>query len=140
MTRIGNLPITLMAPLFIHWLGFILDQKLIFNKHMELMCTKANNIITGLQVLCNTIKGMDQTHICLLEKMCIILVLTYSCQLWSSERLPQVSLTKKLQMVQNNTMRRISGAFRTSYQGIYTVWSIGQNPKCRKSQTTNMII
>ena len=72
VTKIGDLPITLTAPLVIRWLGFYLDKRLTFSKHVEIMCARASNVVTGLQVLGNTVKGMDQTHPRPPPKICVV--------------------------------------------------------------------
>ena len=58
--------------------------------------------------------GMNQVHLRLLFKTCVIPVLTYGCQLWYRPDAPKKGLLKKLQVVQNAGLRRIAGAFRTT--------------------------
>lgn len=57
---------------------------------------------------------MNQYHLWLLYKTCVIPVLTYSCQLWFNTDKPNKHLLLTLQWVQNNALRRITGSFRTA--------------------------
>jgi len=57
---------------------------------------------------------MNQYHLRLLYKTCVIPVLTYGSQLWFNLENPPKNLIQTLQKVQNNALRRIAGAFRTS--------------------------
>ena len=57
---------------------------------------------------------MNQYHLQLLYKTCVIPVLTYGCQLWFNSDKPNKRLLLTLQRVQNNALRRITGSFRTA--------------------------
>ena len=106
--------ISIKPPKYIRWLGFYLDRKLTFKHHVDILCAKAKNIISGLSCLGNTIAGMNQNHLRLLYKTCVIPVITYGSQLWFNPYHPRVLLMKKLEKIQNLGLRKVTGAFRTS--------------------------
>jgi len=109
-----NKKITLTPAPTLRWLGFHLDSRLSFREHVKIMAKKGNGVIHGLSCLGNTIHGMNQYHLRLLFKTCVIPVLTYGSQLWFNPEKPPNHLIKTLQKVQNNALRRVAGAFRTS--------------------------
>lgn len=99
---------------FSRWLGIFLDSKLSYKQHIKAMVTRGVTITSGLQMLCNTIRGMDQTHMRQLYNACILPVLTYSCPIWYNKNKPQKHLIKHLMTVQNIMLRKILGVFRTT--------------------------
>src|SRR5579864_3263258 len=78
------------------------------------MTAKGSNVVSGIKCLGNTIKGLNQENLRHLFKTCVIPVLTYGCQLWYDPDHPKKSFLRKLQVVQNNALRHIAGAFRTT--------------------------
>ena len=113
-STLNGLPITITPPKYIRWLGFYLDRKLTFFDHVRILAVKGKAITTGLQCLGNTVCGLSPHHMHLLYRTCVIPVITYGCQLWYRPNAPKKALIKKLQIVQNKALRRITGAFRTS--------------------------
>jgi hypothetical protein len=96
------------------WLGFYFDWKLSFRTHVDILCKKGKSVINGLQCLGNTVVGMNQHHLHLLFKTCVIPTITYGSQLWFNPKKPLKGLLNKLQVVQNHGLRCISGAFRST--------------------------
>lgn len=79
------------------------------------MCNRARVTIKALQLLGNSVRGLDHmrhTWWKLAYNAICLPVLTYGCQLWYNGK--QVTLVKKLQTVQNNTVKAISRAFQTT--------------------------
>ena len=113
--------VTIIPPLYIRWLGFYLDRKLSFKYHIDILCAKAKNIISGLTCLGNTISGLNQNNLRLLYKTCIIPVITYGSQLWFNPYHPKKLLINKLQVVQNLGLRRVTGTFRTTNTEALTI-------------------
>jgi len=103
--------ITLTPPSSLCWLGFYLDRKLSFSKHVKIMAKCGNSVVHGLSCLGNSLHGMNQYHLWLLYKTCVIPVLTYGCQLWFNPNKPNKCLLLTLQWVQNNAICRITGSF-----------------------------
>ena len=71
-------------------------------------------ITSGLQMLCNTIRGMDQTHMRMMYNVCVLPVLTYACPIWFNKHKLQKHLLKELEKVQNVALRCILRAFHTT--------------------------
>ena len=99
---------------FSRWLGVFLDSKLTYKQHIKAMANRGITITSGLQMLCNTIRGMDQTHMQQMYNACVLPVLTYACPIWYNKNKPQKHLVKELTKVQNVALHRILGAFRTT--------------------------
>lgn len=96
----------------LRYLGFFFDNKLSWKHHVEVMCNRARATLKALQLLGNSVRGLDQAKWRLVYNAICLPVLTYSCQLWYTGK--QITLVKKLQIVQNDAVRLISGTFRTT--------------------------
>jgi hypothetical protein len=96
----------------LRYLGFFLDSRLNWGHHVEVMCNRARASLKALQLLGNSVRGLDQASWRLAYSAVCLPVLTYGCQLWYTGK--QKTLVKKLQTVQNDAVRIISGAFRTT--------------------------
>lgn len=96
----------------IRYLGFFFDTRLNWTRHVEVVCNRARASLKALQPLGNSVRGLDQANWRLAYNAICLPVLTYGCQLWYRGK--QVTLVKKLQVVQNEAVRIISGTFRTA--------------------------
>ena len=76
---------------------------------MEVMCNRTRASIKALQLLGNSVCGLDHASWCLVYNAICLPVLTYGCQLWFTNK--QKTLVQKLQTVQNEAVRIIAGAF-----------------------------
>src|SRR5258708_38588728 len=76
------------------------------------MCNRARASIKALQLLGNSVRGLDQGRWRLAYNAICLPVLTYGCQLWYTGK--QIMLVKKLQVVQNEAVRLILGTFQTT--------------------------
>ena len=98
----------------VQWLGIFFDPELHFKKHMEIMCNRATSISHGLCMLANTVRGLSQRNLQILVKTCIHPILTYASPVWFRPDQPQLTLIRKLDVVQNIGLRLITGAFKTT--------------------------
>ena len=96
----------------LRYLGFHFDQRLNWSHHVEVVCNRARASLKALQLLGNSVHGLDQASWRLAYLAICLPVLTYGCQLWYKGK--QVTLVKKLQTVQNGAVRVISGTFCTT--------------------------
>jgi Reverse transcriptase (RNA-dependent DNA polymerase)/Endonuclease-reverse transcriptase len=96
----------------IRYLGFFFDNRLNWAHHVNTVCNRARATLKALQLLGNSVRGLDQASWRLAYNAICLPVLTYGCQLWYTGK--QVMLVKKLQTVQNDAVRIISGTFRTT--------------------------
>jgi hypothetical protein len=96
----------------LRYLGFFLDHKLRWEHHVNIMCNRARASIKALQLLGNSVRGLDFAQWRLAYNAICLPVLTYGCQLWYTGK--QKKLAHKLQVVQNEGVRLIAGAFRTT--------------------------
>ena len=96
----------------LHYLGFHFDTKLNWSHHVDIVCNRARASLKALQLLGNSVRGLDQASWRLAYIAICLPVLTYGCQLWYKGK--QVTLVKKLQTVQNDVVRIITGTFRTT--------------------------
>ena len=96
----------------IRYLGFFFDTRLNWSHHVDTVCNRARATLKALQLLGNSVRGLDQASWRLAYSAICLPVLTYGCQLWYTGK--QAMLVKKLQTVQNEAVRIISGTFRTT--------------------------
>jgi hypothetical protein len=94
------------------YLSFFFDSRLTWSYHVEVMCNRVCATIKALQLLGNLVRGLEHTKWRLAYNTICLPVLTYSCQLWYMGK--QQGLVKQLQTVQNEAVRVIAGAFRTT--------------------------
>ena len=96
----------------LRYLGFFLDHKLRWEHHVNVMCNRARASIRALQLLGNSVRGLNFAQWRLAYNAICLPVLTYGCQLWYTGK--QKGLVQKLQVVQNEGVRLLAGAFRTT--------------------------
>ena len=97
----------------VRYLGFFFNQKLDWEPHVTTMCNRARASIKALQVLGNTHRGLSMANWRLVFNAVCLPVLAYGSQFWATSR-KYKSLVKKTQLVFNEGVRLISGAFRTA--------------------------
>jgi ribonuclease HI len=98
---------------WVRWLGFFLDRRLNFKTHITKLATRAKSVLGGMQMLANTVRGLDVCHARTLVIACIMPILTYGSALWIHGRNARTHC-KTLQVVQNTACRWITGSFRTA--------------------------
>lgn len=74
------------------------------------MCNRARTSIQALKVLGNTIRGLSMANWRLALNAVCIPVLSYGCQLWYKPK-GVAGLIKKLQVVQNDMVKLVTGSF-----------------------------
>jgi hypothetical protein len=95
------------------YLGFFINHKLDWEPHVTIMCNHACASIKALQVLGSSHCGLSMANWRLVFNTVCLPVLSYRCQLWANS--PKVvSLMKKVQLVFNEGVKVIAGAFRTA--------------------------
>ena len=97
----------------VRYLGFFFNQKLDWEPHVTTMCNRARASIKALQVLGNTHRGLSMANWRLVFNVVCLPVLAYRSQFWATSH-KYKSLVKKTQLVFNEGVRLISGAFRTA--------------------------
>jgi hypothetical protein len=102
---------TLAAKSTICWLGVLFDRKLMFDQHARHLTCRARTSVNGAQMLANTVRGLSQGHLRTLYRACVLPVLTYAAPVWWRGRKRHLHA---LQKVQNEALRHMCGAFRTT--------------------------
>ena len=97
----------------VRYLGFFINHKLDWEPHVTTMCNRARASIKALKVLGNTHRGLSMANWRLVFNAVCLPVLSYGCQLWATSR-KYKTLVKKTQLVFNEGVKIISGAFRTA--------------------------
>ena len=91
---------------------FFIHHKLRWECHMEVMCNRTRASLKALQILGNSVRGLNFAQWQLAFNAICLPVLTYRCQLWYKGK--QKSLVNKLQLVQNEAVKIISSSFCTA--------------------------
>jgi hypothetical protein len=97
----------------IWYLGIYLDCDLSWKNHVDIMANCARSTVRGISILGNTISGLDLLNWRKVYNALVIPVLTYGAQVWYTGR-NQKSLVHKLQVAQNEGIRKIRGVFKTT--------------------------
>jgi ribonuclease HI len=95
----------------IRWLGGWFDERLTFDEHVRIVAGRAKRLSNGLSMLANTVRGLSQDSMRALYLGAIAPVFTYAAPVWWSGKRKHARL---LTSIQNNNLRRIAGAFRTT--------------------------
>jgi hypothetical protein len=77
----------------LRYLGFFLDKQLQWGHHVDVMCNRARASLKALQLLGNSIRGLNQASWWLAYNAVCLPVLTYGCQLWYTGRALHESFT-----------------------------------------------
>jgi hypothetical protein len=96
----------------LRYLGFFFNSKLNWKHHIKVMCNRTRAMLKALQILGNSVCSLNHARWRLTFNTICLPILTYRCQLWYTGK--QKELVKKLQTVQNEAVKIISGTFRTT--------------------------
>jgi len=96
----------------VQYLGIFLSESFSWEHHAKVMAAWARSTTRALQVMGNSVHGLDFANWRKVYHTIILPILTYGLALWSDR--PPKSLLDILQVVQNDVVRCISGTFRTT--------------------------
>jgi hypothetical protein len=99
---------TVMASDHVHYLGLHFNHKLSWDKHISVIVARTKGMLKALQLLGNSVWGLNHGSWCLVYNAICIPALTYGSPIWFKDQKKQ---TKALQMVQNMAIQVITGAF-----------------------------
>ena len=101
---------TVLPSEHIRYLGFFIQRRLKWERHVTIMCNRARASAKAMKLLGNTIRGLSMANWRLVLNAVCLPVLSYGCQLWF---IPGKSckLIVKVQQVQNEMVRMVAGAF-----------------------------
>ena len=103
---------TVPAAQHIRYLGFFFSADLTWDRHVKIMCNRARASLKSLQILGNSVRGLDFASWRLAYNAICLPVLTYGIALWAHKGLEKHF--KQVELVQNQAVRLISGSFRTA--------------------------
>jgi hypothetical protein len=106
-------PNTIKTTKSLRYLGVYIDHRLRWTKHMDIMTNRAKSTIRGISILGNSIHGLDFLNWRKVYDALVIPSLTYGVLVWYTG-MKQKGLIQKLQIAQNEGIRKIAGVFRTS--------------------------
>ncbi|KXN91519.1 hypothetical protein AN958_12761 [Leucoagaricus sp. SymC.cos] len=67
-----------MGKTFWRYLGFYFDCQLNFHEHVQFYSTKAISTVCTMGMLGNSLQDLSPKHKCLLYRLCIVPIATYS--------------------------------------------------------------
>ena len=95
----------------VKWLGIWFDRKLSFKTHVEKRIAAASRMFYSISRLANTERGLSFQAMRQLYIACIVSVADYGVPVWWKQ---QQFLLEKFIKLQNQALRKILGAFKTS--------------------------
>jgi hypothetical protein len=95
------------------YLGVYLDHRLDWTRHVTIMANRARSTIRGVSLLGNSVRGLDFLNWRKVYNALIIPTLTYGAQVWYTGK-RQKSLVHRLQVAQNEGLRKMTGVFKTT--------------------------
>lgn len=119
-THIPNSPIITVKPAHtLRYLGFFFQPKLTWNYHVKFYANKATSAIHAMRMLGNAARGLPPTSKRKLYLSNSLPIMVYGAQLWWNPTWKGIKWSLAiLQKAQAHAARWISGAFRTTRQGI----------------------
>jgi len=97
----------------IRYLGIFIHHRFDWTHHVTIMANRARSTIRALSILGNSVRGLDYANWRRIFHALILPVLTYGFPLYSTQ--PRIKgLLDILQVAQNDAIRKMSGAFKTT--------------------------
>jgi len=97
----------------IRYLGVFIHHRFDWTHHVTIMANRARSTVRALSILGNSVRGLDYANWRRVFHSLILPVLTYGFPLYSTQ--PRIKgLLDILQVAQNDAVRKMSGAFKTS--------------------------
>ena len=93
------------------WLGFWFDRKLSWKHHIQTRTASAMRVFMALSRLGNTERGLSQSALRQLYQSYITTVADFGVEVWWNQ---QKTHSQPLQRLQNEAMRKIAGALKTT--------------------------
>ena len=97
----------------IRYLGFFFNKRLNWDHHVTIMCNQAHTSARAMKLLGNTIRGLSMANWRLVLNAVCLPVLSYSSLLWYVLGKTK-GLVAKTQVVHNEMVRMVAGAFHTA--------------------------
>jgi hypothetical protein len=107
--NLGPNHITIVSHL--RYLGVYIDHRLDWTRHVTIMANRTRSNIWGINILGNSVRGLDFLNWRKVYNALIIPGLTYGAQVWYTG-VKQKGLIQKLQVAQNDRLRKIAGVFK----------------------------
>ncbi|CAA7270904.1 unnamed protein product [Cyclocybe aegerita] len=118
---LGYAPHTGATPLkpktYWRYLGFYFDCRLTFHEHVCYYATKAFTTVQAMCMLRNSTRGLSPKQWCLLYRLCVVPIATYSYHLWYFNGTRNKGAMSQLKRMQRKAALWITGAFCTSPTG-----------------------
>ena len=95
----------------VRYLGIHFDHKLSWDKHIAVVAARTKSTLKALQLLGNSVRGLDHGSWRLAYNAICIPALTYGAPIWFRKQQKHI---KTLQSIQNTAVVIITGAFRSS--------------------------
>ena len=126
----------------IRYLGIFIHDRFQWTHHVTIMANRARSTVRALSILGNSVRGLNYTNWRRLFHSLILPILTYGFPLYSTQ--PCIKgLLDILQVAQNDAVRKMSGAFKTTpiipLHFLTTIPPIRHTIKKLTSQFTNRI-
>ena len=97
----------------IRYLGVFIHHRFNWTHHVTIMANQARSTVRALSILGNSVWGLDYANWCRIFHSLVLPVLTYGFPLYSTQ--PRIKgLLDILQVAQNDAVRKMSGAFKTT--------------------------
>ena len=97
-----------------YYLGFIFDQKLLFQQHIDFYTNKIFSTIKCVKMLGNSSRGLSPIQKRCLYRCCTLPIALYGFQLWYYNKVPLAYLLKELRKIQKRVALQILGTFHIS--------------------------
>ena len=95
----------------VRYLGIYFDFQLNWHDHVRIMTNCARSSLKALQLLGNSVRGLQWAQWRIVFNAVILPILTYAAPVWYTG---QAGLLRDLRTAQNAAIRHIAGAFRTT--------------------------
>lgn len=104
------------------WLGVYFDTRLSFKNHAEKVASAARKAVSGLNMLGNTVRGVDVRIIRRADHACILPILTYAAPAWWNGRSRINNAGKTIRNGVEGQLYRLDKVQNTALRTILPVW------------------